>query len=151
MVKNPNSKDLLVRTNMVEKIVRQSISINQIAVGDSLTSGIYLFETMRIAAKDYNAFFDYEKKMAKIHEDRKNNGIISMWGFWRQIFPSSYNGAHYIYTVQSFPSITEFERGGYTEKLAKKYFNLSLDDISKKIFTLRSIESSWLARMSEKL
>ena len=148
---HPAYSDLIDRTGKVTNIIRQNVLANEGMVGTFKPDQLFVFEFMKVSGANYNNYIEFEKKMAKVHEERMNAGIITRWSFWRQMLPSGFQGNFSFSTVQAFPNLSSYEKGGYTDAMAKKNFGVSLNEMYKKAISLRDIETSWVARMAERL
>jgi hypothetical protein len=148
---HPSYNDLLDRTRKVTNIIRQNLSVSESSVGTFQPNQIFVFEFMKVSGANYYTYFDFEKKMSKVHEERLKSGAISRWAFWRQILPSSDNGNAYFTTVQAFPNLSSYDKGGYTDEIAKKHFGLPLNELFKKAVNLREVETTWVASAVERL
>lgn len=148
---HPSYSDLSARTAKVTNIVRQNLLVNEAMVGAFKPDQIFVFEFMKVSAANYYTYLDFEKKMAKVQEERMNAGFISRWSFWRQMLPSAYQGHFAFSTVTAFPNFASYEKGGYSDAMAKKHYGLSLNDMYKKAVGLRDIETSWVATVADRL
>ncbi len=148
---NPSYSDIFERTGKVQKIIRQVINVSEAIVGEFQPDQILVFESMKVEPKNNNAYREFEKKMAKVQEDRIKAGIITRWTCWRQLIPAMYNGSTYFSTTNAYPNFASMEKGGYTDESAKKYFGMSSNDVINKAATLRSIESTWIGSLAVKL
>jgi len=148
---HPSYSDLMARTAKVTNIVRQNVLANEAMIGAFKPDQFFVFEFMKVTGANFYNYLEFEKKMAKVQEERLNAGVISRWSFWRQILPSGYQGYFSFSTVQAFPNFSSYEKGGYTDAMAKKHFGMSLNEVYKKAVGLREIETSWVATVADRL
>ena len=74
--KNPSASGLLTRTGEIQKIIRRSILANVQVLGGPLVDQYYLFNNMKVADENADAYEQFEKQVAKVHDERIKSGAI---------------------------------------------------------------------------
>lgn len=149
------AKDLSYANIVQETAEVQSILYNNIVKfvdgtpSSNDLNSVVSMEVFKTTIPNILNYVEFEKQMKNIHQDRINAGEIQEWNFWQTIAPLADDSKGQFTAFTFYKDLAHLDSPiATTIDSAKKRMNLNVDQLLKKMDTLRSMTQNVILQYS---